>query len=74
MNISNLSPELRKARIAKAPFPYNRPELLAQYRGQDMVVVDDKFLGVLGEIDFKAIQKHYRSQGKEPVIICVPPN
>ncbi|MBD2305436.1 hypothetical protein H6G17_07910 [Chroococcidiopsis sp. FACHB-1243] len=74
MDISNLSLEQKKTVLAKAPFPYNHPELIAQYRGKNMVVVDDQFLGILGEIDFKAIQKHYREQGKEPVIICVPPN
>lgn len=57
-----------------ATFPYNYPELLAHYRGKDLVVVDNKFLGVLGEIDFKAIEKYYRFQDKEPVIICVPAN
>lgn len=71
-DISKLSPEVQEE-ITKAPFPYNQPELLYKYRGKNMVVVDDRFLGILGEIDFKAIQKHYREQGKEPVIICVPP-
>lgn len=70
MDIINLSPD--EGKVANAPFPYNHPELLAQYRGKNLVVVDDKFLGILGEIDFKAIQKYYRFQDKEPVIICVP--
>lgn len=73
MNSSNLPPQ-EETKIASASFPYNHPELLTQHRGKDIVVIDDKFLGILGEIDFKAIQKYYRSQGKEPVIVCLPPN
>lgn len=63
-------PSMKK--ILQNSFPYNSPELLAKYRGKDVVIVDDQFLGILGEIDFKALQKHYRLQGKEPIIICLP--
>ncbi len=71
MDITDLSIEEEK--VANSRFPYNHPELFVQHRGMNLVIVDDKFLGILGEIDFKAIQKYYRLQGKEPVIICVPP-
>lgn len=67
MKISELSIKEQKM-IENAPFPYNKPELLAQYRGKDLVVIDDQCLGILGEIDFKSIQKHYRSLCKEPII------
>ena len=73
MDTKQLTPKSKQLN-AKVPFPYNHPDILIQYRGQDIVVVEDQFLGILGEIDFKAIQRHYRKQGKEPVIICIPPN
>ncbi|HEY9704534.1 MAG TPA: hypothetical protein V6C58_18970 [Allocoleopsis sp.] len=73
MNIRELSIKEQKM-IENAPFPYNKPELLAPYRKKDLVLIDDQCLGILGEIDFKSIQKHYRSLGKEPVIICLPVN
>ena len=73
MNARQLLPKPKQLNT-QVPFPYNNPEILTQYRGKDIVVVEDEFLGVLGEIDFKAIQRHYRKQGKEPVIICIPPN
>lgn len=73
MDIDKYPPEVQKE-IANAPFPYNQPELLYKYRGKNMVVVDDQLIGILGELDFQAVRKHYLEQGKEPVIICVPPN
>jgi hypothetical protein len=73
MDIDKYPPEVQKI-IANAPFPYNQPELLYKYRGKNIVVVDDQLIGVLGELDFQAVRKHYLEQGKEPVIICVPPD
>lgn len=73
MDIDKYPPEVQKE-IANAPFPYNQPELLYKYRGKNMVVVDDQLIGILGELDFQAVRKDYLEQGKEPVIICIPPN
>lgn len=71
MNITNLSPEQKKESIVKVPFPYNHPEILAQYRGQNIIIVDDQIVAA-GDVDYRPIFKYYRQQGKEPIIICVP--
>jgi hypothetical protein len=47
MDITKLPPEYQQM-IANAPFPYNQPELLAKYRGKNIVVVDNQLLGYLG--------------------------
>ena len=72
--VSSASPNSnldKKNEIENAPFPYNRPDILAKYRGHNIVVVDDQIVAA-GDIDYRPILHHYRKQGKEPVIICVP--
>jgi hypothetical protein len=73
MNISNLSSLQEKLKIDPSAFPYNQPELLEQYRGHNIIVVDDQIVAA-GDVDYRPIFQHYRSLGKEPIIICIPAN
>ncbi len=72
MNIRELSIKEQKM-IEKAPFPYNKPELLTQYRGNNIIIVDEQIVAA-GNVDYRPIFQYYRSLGKEPIIICVPVN